>query len=396
MLKFTFIGNACGIFSGKSGTRVLCDPWLKDGVFEGSWCHYPPLKTKATDVLDVDAVYVSHLHPDHFDERTFDFRKDMPLIVLDHGPNFLPKKLESMGYSNLVAIKDRQTIQWREFEITLYAPFVKHNFHEALVGNLIDSAMRISCDGVTAVNFNDNQPSGTEDLGPIDLAMLNYNAAGPYPACFAGIDKPIEHERILARNVEHMRRCVDALKPRFVLPFAGAYVLGGTLKYKNEYLGTTTWDDCAVRLGLDNVVCLREGDTLDIGSGKADRPYIPIDVSAMKRYVETLHAPYPYQLEAMPDNAVLYTDLETAAGKMQERMAKFGIRSNFSVTVNGRTVHPGTTGTLACTIDPRLLRAILDRRSHWNNAEIGCHVEFDRRPNTYEPDLHMALQFLHL
>lgn len=143
MLKFTFIGNACGIFTGKNGTRILCDPWIKDGVFEGSWCHYPPLKTKPADVLDVEALYVSHLHPDHFDERTFDFRKDIPIIVLDHGPNFLAKKLKSMGYTNLIEIKDRQTVSWREFEITLYAPFAKHNFHEALVGNLIDSALRL-------------------------------------------------------------------------------------------------------------------------------------------------------------------------------------------------------------------------------------------------------------
>lgn len=242
------------------------------------------------------------------------------------------------------------------------------------------------------MDFNDNTPSGTEDLGRIDLAMLNYNAAGPYPACFAGIDKPTEHERILARNVAHMKRCIEGLKPRFVLPFAGAYVLGGTLRYKNEYLGTTTWDDCAERLGLDNVICLREGDTLDIGSGKANHPYVP----AMKRYIETLEIAYPHQLDGMPDEATLRADLDAAAGKMKERMAKFGIRSNFSVTVNGQTVHPGAGGVLACTLDPRLLRAILDRRSHWNNAEIGCHVEFDRQPNTYEPDLHMALQFLHL
>jgi UDP-MurNAc hydroxylase len=186
------------------------------------------------------------------------------------------------------------------------------------------------------------------------------------------------------------------LKPRFVLPFAGAYVLGGTLRHKNAHLGTTTWDDCAARLGLGNVVCLREGDTLDVGSGQADRPYVPIDVAEMKRYIETLAEPYPHELDGMPDEATLNADLDAAADKMRQRMARFGLRSGFAVTVNGRTVHPGASGTLDCTLDPRLLRAILDRRSHWNNAEIGCHIEFDRRPNTYEFDLHTALQFLHL
>ena len=45
-MEFKFIANACGIFKGSKGTKVLCDPWLKNGVFEGSWYHYPPIKTK--------------------------------------------------------------------------------------------------------------------------------------------------------------------------------------------------------------------------------------------------------------------------------------------------------------------------------------------------------------
>ena len=51
---------------------------------------------------------------------------------------------------------------------------------------------------------------------------------------------------------------------------------------------------------------------------------------------------------------------------------------------------------LICSLNPKLLRRILDRKAHWNNAEIGCHIDFFRSPNVYEPDLHTLLQFLHL
>ena len=37
--------------------------------------------------------------------------------------------------------------------------------------------------------------------------------------------------------------------------------------------------------------------------------------------------------------------------------------------------------TLECKMDNRLLRRILDRKSHWNNAEIGTHISFRRNPN---------------
>ena len=55
-MKFKFIGNAGVIFSGSKGSKILCDPWIIDGVFEGSWYNYPPLKTKISDLQDIDAL----------------------------------------------------------------------------------------------------------------------------------------------------------------------------------------------------------------------------------------------------------------------------------------------------------------------------------------------------
>ena len=189
-MKFKFIGNAGGIFYGNKGTKILCDPWIVDGVFEGSWFHYPPLKTKLNDIQKVDAIYVSHIHPDHFDHRNFNFNKKMPIIILDEGPNFLKKNLLKMGYENLIEIKNNETKLFNEFKLTVYKPFSKHIFEESLLGNLIDSALVLD-DGISkAININDNTPDLNsckmlnKKFKKIDFAMLNYNAAGPYPSCF--------------------------------------------------------------------------------------------------------------------------------------------------------------------------------------------------------------------
>ena len=96
-MKFQFIGNAAGIFHGNKGTKILCDPWIENGVFEGSWFHYPPIKTTLNDLNKVDAIYISHLHPDHFDQRNFKFDKEIPIIILNEGPNFLKKILIDLG-----------------------------------------------------------------------------------------------------------------------------------------------------------------------------------------------------------------------------------------------------------------------------------------------------------
>lgn len=426
-LSFQFIGNACGIFEGSKGTKILCDPWIVDGVFEGSWCHFHKLSTRMEDLEQVDAIYISHLHPDHFDERYFGtFRKDIPIICLDHGENFLIRKLKSLGYENLKTIRDRETIAFKEFSLTMFAPFAKHNFHEAELGNLIDSALLFECGGVRALNANDNTPTpeSAEEIlntfGPIDLAMLNYNAAGPYPSCFSNLsesEKVHESERVLVRNFSYVRDIILSLKPRFVLPFAGAYVLGGKLHYKNRYLGTATWDRCAdwlIENGIPKqiIVLMQELTKLNIKDGSTEPSYRRIQETDTKVYIESnlSKMKYPNESDESPDSLKLMRDLQTASELLKTRMDRRGIKSRFTVFVDlfsrRFSIYPkfeerelstvNDDYSLVCKLDERLLRRILDKKAHWNNAEIGAHIEFHRVPNEYEPDLHTGLQFLHL
>ena len=425
-MHFKFIANACGIFKGSEGTRVLCDPWLIDGVFEGSWFHYPPLSTSPEDLTDVDAIYISHIHPDHFDERSLKFFDvSTPILILKRERNFLLSRLTSLGYFNIVEFEDGITKSFREFSITMFAPFAKHNFHDAELGNIIDSAMVIESGGLTAFNANDNTPTPEacallrNQFGSIDLAMLNYNSAGPYPSCFnnlTDLEKESEHLRILSRNFDYMCDLLAVLTPRALLPFAGAYVLGGLQAPKNSYLGTTSWDGCAAeilaRRPEEKICLLREGDSLDIRTLTNDKPYHPIDLDAQSKYIdlELKLLKYEWEFDSAPSMADLLVDLEIASSRMLTRGEKFGISVRTKVLIdldgNNVTITPRFEGSskvrleseqvLICSVNTKLLRRILDREAHWNNAEIGCHIDFFRSPNVYEPDLHTLLQFLHL
>ncbi len=51
---------------------------------------------------------------------------------------------------------------------------------------------------------------------------------------------------------------------------------------------------------------------------------------------------------------------------------------------------------LKCSMAPGLLRRILTRETHWNNAEVAFDIMFDRRPNTYMPDVHTLMSFFHV
>ena len=420
-MKVEFISNACCIVETNAGTKILMDPWIKNGVFDGSWCHFHKLKTSVNDLQNVDAIYISHIHPDHYDERYFDFPHDIPIIVLDYGLNFLHKNLIEGGYKNLIKVKDRETITYKDLELTLFAPFVKHTFFEdeTKIGNLIDSALVFQSDNQTIFNANDNTPSNDSCrelkslFSNFDLAMMNYNNAGPYPSCFNNLtekEKYMEHKSNVLRNIDFLHSNIDILNPKYFLPFAGAYVLGGKHYYKNKYLGTTTWDNCIEILkSKENIqdtkyIALREQDIFDLDTGMSNKEYIPINESEVENYInnELAKIKYPYENDPIPNVKEIIYDLGLSASKMQERLNRIKLIPDMDVFIKVRDNSirvlsaENSKGLIECSLDLRLLRRILDRKSHWNNAEIGCHIEFNRNPNYYSPDIHTALQFLHL
>ena len=95
-------------------------------------------------------------------------------------------------------------------------------------------------------------------------------------------------------------------------------------------------------------------------------------------------------------------DINIASMKMQERCGRIKLKPDMNVNIKLEDDiieicnSEESKGNLSCSMDNRLLRRILDRKSHWNNAEIGCHIEFNRTPNYYSPDIHLMLQFFHL
>jgi UDP-MurNAc hydroxylase len=48
-------------------------------------------------------------------------------------------------------------------------------------------------------------------------------------------------------------------------------------------------------------------------------------------------------------------------------------------------------------VDPRLLKKLLSgpRLAHWNNADIGSHIEYRRSPDTFERGVYECMNFFH-
>ena len=417
-MELRFIANACAEISG-GGFTLLCDPWLTDGAYEGAWHHFPPIKTRPEDLLGADALYISHIHPDHFDPAFIAvWPKTKPIVILEQEPNYLRRALDVQGFDHVIAVQSGLSVKLGPLWVTMYGPFCKNVFHRCQVGDVLDSAIYVTDGANSVLNTNDNLPDidAAKMLArhhpKIDLALLICNAAGPYPACFDNLTddgKHAESEAIIDRNAKHVIAITKILSPRAVMPFAGDFVLGGKLWRKNIFNGTAPAPDAAARLAstlpIDiKVLAMKEGERLDVETLMLD----PVDRENQDltpvAYAETALSARPLAYEDDPDPPieVLTTKLMLARANLWERQIKMGVFPRWRVSIDlgeGEwfkfSLGDRWTSTLDCHLDRRLLWRILTRETTWNNAEIGCHIDFVRTPNVYDPDVHHLMNFFH-
>ena len=106
--------------------------------------------------------------------------------------------------------------------------------------------------------------------------------------------------------------------------------------------------------------------------------------------------------DSEPDLDILRKDVDEASIKYKKRIKKFNlnINSNVYFDLNNKKIKVmdglDKNRELVCKMDNRLLRRILDKKSHWNNSEIGTHISYHRVPNKMDADLHTSLAFFHL
>jgi len=429
-MKVTYIANACVIYE-QEGFKLLTDPWLVNGAFEGSWCHAPAIRTKPEDVANVDAIYISHIHPDHYDPETLKhFRKNIPIVILKGPGNFFQKSLEKLGFTNLIVLNDQEPYQLGPFRLTLFAPFDTHHMFHSTVGNLLDSSILLETENDRLLNINDNIPSlaAAEKLkktySDFTMIQMQYCSAGPFPSCFNQLDskqKVLAGQEVTERYLSHFYNLAKIFKPKFLVPFAGEFVLGGSQSYKNQFLGTTTVDHAyeyvKTRDPAMQIIRFNEGLTFDtakdeIINGKYESHDPKAQAEHIQNFLSKITYPYEKHSESLDEiNVFLRQNLAQARERLwtwQQKLNFFSELNSYikvgdewfwfnwsspeSKFLQGSFQQP----YLKCSMHPNLLKRILLKQSHWNNAEVGCHIDYERVPDIYSPDVHTLLSFLHL
>ena len=144
-MHFRTLSHAC-LEIGSNGKILLTDPWLVGSCYWRSWWNYPPVADEIVDQLLPDAIYISHIHWDHFHGPSLRrFPKDTLIIIPYERSTRISRDLAQMRFTNVVELAHGKSLDvGGGIRVTSYqfSPWG-------------DSAVVIEADGITLLNAND-------------------------------------------------------------------------------------------------------------------------------------------------------------------------------------------------------------------------------------------------
>lgn len=414
-MRLRYIYSACVVIETED-TKILCDPWFTPGIYDGAWVQYPILADPIRTIGPTDIIYISHIHPDHYDatflRRYLATYPQARLLIGETAPNYLLNKMRLDGFTPQVAAS--YTHGTTECFI-----LPNHGYED----DNIDTALVVRSGGISVVNMNDNpyDAAQIEQIiallpgGRATAALLPYAGAGPYPQTYRMDEKTlaVKAEAKKQQFLGAFQKYVEALNPMRAIPFAGKYWLAGPLAALNASRGIADATEAA-NLFPERALVLADGGeaSLDLQTLHASAlRTAPYDAGAIAAHLQSLpfHGyDYEREIQPLPGHAVPLMPLLQAA--YRNAFAKTLLADTYWLCIHC----PGRAGAFvmnlakdegvkhlpSCehlqprselTIDARYLFGLLSRFYHWNNAEIGSQYMCLRVPDTYNPKVHSFL-----
>lgn len=324
-MKIQWFRSATVGIQTNSGVSILCDPWITDGAFIGSWYHWPPLEgNEFTRIIENkwDYIYISHLHADHFDRKLVSkIAKVQPkciAIIPKFETDWLRRAVENCGFTSnrLIELESGKKNNLNDLEATIYvADFCDHKicgveipcFSKNPGRRSIDSVAIFKSDNQTILNANDALAVNSAKrlwpiIGNVDLILGHYGGAGPFPQCFTELEnfKKIELARENAMNfVERLIDTSNFLNAKYVMPYAGQYVLGGKLANLNEFRSVMKLSEVINLISSKSnsiPVSLAPFSQFDLDTGKSTKEWSEPSREIYNAYIERISVNlFPYE-----------------------------------------------------------------------------------------------------
>ena len=418
-----YIYSAC-VVTSTPDVVILHDPWFTDGIYDGSWFQYPKVEKPLDSIGDVDLIYVSHIHPDHYDAKFlksyFSRYGIKKVIIADHKPNYLAKKMQSDGIEPTI-LESSITVGKTAFQIVPYVTGSISDIDSAIVIKYISSDKKRHCVvNANDIAFDDFLVKKLKEIsGNVDILLCGHTGAGPYPQTYFDPSDPhlaIESSKKKSMFFERYRKLIATMAAKVNVPFAGKYVLGGKLVGLNPFRGVA---DPVEVLAFDDkaIVLADDGGEIDTSTLKATEcrtaKYSDLDLQLRLEAISKNKMDYERlialdEIHQLPIKRLLVTAAKNAQRKTESDKSYFfciglgekeyavlDVKKNSNKSIYfTRDSNNLPTPRSEIIIDQRYLFGLLAGIYHWNNAEVGSQYRTRRVPNTYKQAAQRYLDFL--
>ena len=262
-MQITWVNHASFV-ANIDGVRLISDPWIEGSAFDNGWSLLSKSKFGFHDFRDIQYVFFSHEHPDHFSPPNLrcipeEYRRN--ITVLFH------------------ETKDKRVVkfckgsQFRTMELPTNVWVQLTDDAAVLCGRqgLIDSWLAVREKGQTLLNLNDCVFDDDAELeriyelvGAPDVLLTQFSYAN-------WVGNPgdwLSHREHARKKLNDMKRQVRFLRPKAIIPCASfvwfshaenffanreANRIGDVFKYLTQNVGITT-------------VVLYPGDVWEVGA----------------------------------------------------------------------------------------------------------------------------------
>ena len=214
-MSFEIISHASVSIKYKSD-ELLIDPWLVGSCYWRSWWNYPPVNNDVIDNLMPKAIYITHVHWDHWHGPSLKrfLGSDIEIITHDEPNKRSYRDLKQFGFKNIKVLKHGESYNIGSIKITPYQFGLFLN----------DSALVVETPEFKLLNANDCKIAGAslEQIkkihGKFDFAMRSHSSANDR-VCYSiqGSDLVLDNP---SHYTEAFRLFMDNVKPKYAIPFA--------------------------------------------------------------------------------------------------------------------------------------------------------------------------------
>tara|TARA_B100000886_G_scaffold202531_1_gene139901 strand:+ start:309 stop:1673 length:1365 start_codon:yes stop_codon:yes gene_type:complete len=213
-----FINHASVAISNGNKT-ILTDPWYSGGAFDDGWSLiYNNDENKIKQILsNVDFIWISHEHPDHFSIKFFNEYYD---LIKEKKIKFIFQKTKDQRVSKFLKFKDFQVFELEDNQSFMIDTNFEIKIHKS---DFYDSALIINLNGKKIFNLNDCPMNSSADLekfkkiyGSCDFLLTQFSYAA-----WKGGKKNIKWRQIAANEkLETLIKQSNILETKYLIPFA--------------------------------------------------------------------------------------------------------------------------------------------------------------------------------